>query len=103
MNIRVIPEDEPNDKYILKPFFEAMLKRLGKRDARVKIHPPNPTGWEGVKQWKQIQQILNDFSEAQLFILCVDRDGHEQRKQILNDLEGRANEKLRYLRRLFLA
>src|SRR5205814_2315292 len=103
MNVRIIPEDEANDKFILKPLFEAMLKESGKRDARVKIHPPDPSGWEGVKQWRQVQQILDDFSEARLFILCVDRDGHEQRKGILNDLERRANESLRYPRRFFVA
>jgi hypothetical protein len=103
MNVRIIPEDEANDKYILKPLFEGMFKALGKRDARVKIHPPDPSGWEGVRQWKQIQQILDDFSEARLFVLCVDRDGHEQRKQILNDLAERANKKLHYPRRFFVA
>ena len=87
MNVRIIPEDEVNDQFILKPLFEAMLKRLGKRDAG-EDHAPDPAGWEGVKQWKQIQQILDDFSEAQLFILCVDRDCHESRERILAELGG---------------
>jgi hypothetical protein len=56
-----------------------------------------------VKQWRLVEQILDDFSEAQLFILCVDRDGHEPRKRILNDLEERANRKLHYPRRCFVA
>jgi hypothetical protein len=46
MNVLIIPEDEANDRFILKPLFEVMLKRLGKRDARVKVHAPNPAGWE---------------------------------------------------------
>jgi hypothetical protein len=103
MNVRIIPEDETNDKHILKPLFEAMFKALGKRDARVKIHAPDPSGWEGVKQWRQIEQILDDFSEAQLFVLCVDRDGHEPRRKILNELEERANDKLHYPGRCFIA
>ena len=40
MNVRIIPEDEVNDGFILKPLFEAMLKYLGKPDARVSEGPP---------------------------------------------------------------
>jgi hypothetical protein len=101
MNIVVIPEDESNDRFILKPILEAMFQKLGKSYARVEIARPDPTGWEGVKQWKQLSEILDNFPLAHLFILCVDRDGHQQRRQILNSLERRANEKLRLPRRFF--
>jgi hypothetical protein len=103
MNVLIIPEEEANDRFILKPLFEAMLKRLGKKDARVKVHAPDPAGWEGVKQWRQIRQILEDSSLVELFILCVDRDSHETRKQILSELEERANQDLEYPRRCFVA
>jgi hypothetical protein len=103
MNVIIIPEDEANDRFILKPLFEAMLRKLGKSNARVELSRPDPTGWEGVKQWKQISGILDDFPLAHLFVLCVDRDGHEQRKQILNSLESRANDKLGLPRRFFAA
>jgi hypothetical protein len=103
MNVIVIPEDEANDRFILKPLIEAMFRKLGKPNARVEIARPDPTGWEGVKQWKQISGILDDFPQAHLFVLCVDRDCHEQRKHILNSLESRANEKLRLSRRFFAA
>ncbi len=103
MNVVVIPEDEANDRFILKPLFEAMLRKLGKPNARIEVMRPDPTGWEGVKQWKQISGILDDFPQAHLFVLCVDRDGHQQRKQILDSIEFRANEKLRLTRRFFAA
>jgi hypothetical protein len=44
-----------------------------------------------------------DFPHAHLFVLCVDRDGHEERRQILDSLQIRANEKLRFPRRFFAA
>ena len=34
MNVRIIPEDDENDHFILKPIFEAMFKHLGKPQAR---------------------------------------------------------------------
>ncbi len=103
MNVIVIPEDKPNDELILKPLIEAMLRDLGKASARVEVCKPDPTGWEGVKEWDHLVQILQDFPIAHLFILCVDRDGHEERRQILDDLEERAKKILQYPRRCFLA
>jgi hypothetical protein len=103
MNVIVIAEDEINDRFILKPLFEAMFRKLGKPNARVGISQPDPTGWEGIKQWKQIRGILDDFPQADLFVLCVDRDGHEERRQILDSLQSRANEKGRFPRRFFAA
>jgi hypothetical protein len=103
MNVIVIPEDETNDRFILKPLFDAMFRKLGKPNTRVEISHPDPTGWEGVKQWKQIRGILDDFPQAHLFVLCVDRDGHEERRQILDSLQIRANEKLRFPQRFFAA
>jgi hypothetical protein len=103
MNVRIIPEDEPKDKFILKPLIEAMLKKLGKGNACVKVHRPQPSGWPGVCQWGQVRQILDDFPDVGLFILCVDRDGHVQRRGILNRLEERSNRILEARRRLFVA
>jgi hypothetical protein len=103
MNVRIIPEDESKDKFILKPLFEAMLRKLGKGNARVKVHRPDPRGWPGVGQWKQVRQILNDFPDVQIFIFCVDRDGHEQRRGILDRLEERANEEFQTRRQLIVA
>ena len=34
MNVRLIPEDDQNDHFILKPLFEAMFQHLGKPHAR---------------------------------------------------------------------
>jgi hypothetical protein len=103
MNVRIIPEDDENDHFILKPLFEAMFKHLGKPRADVRIHHSKVTGWDAVKRWEHIQEILDRFSTVRLFVLCVDRDGHEQRREILDRLEERANRVLQPTGRLFLA
>jgi hypothetical protein len=103
MNVRIIPEDDENDHFILKPLFEAMFKHLGKPHAQVKVHHPRVTGWEAVKKWEHIEEILDRFPSVNLFVLCVDRDGHEQRRGILDRLEEKANHILQPTGRLFLA
>jgi SAM-dependent methyltransferase len=103
MNVRLIPEDDENDHFILKPLFEAMLKQVGKPHADVKVHQPDVTGWEAVKKWEYIEGILDRFRSVKLFVLCVDRDGHEQRRAILDRLEEKANRILRPSGRLLLA
>ena len=103
MNVRIIPEDDENDHFILKPLFGAMFKHLGKTRADVKIHHPKFTGWEAVKKWEHIEEILDRFSLVDLFVLCVDRDGHEQRQGILDRLEEKASRILGPTGRLFLA
>jgi hypothetical protein len=103
MNVRIIPEDDENDHFILKPLFEAMFKHLGKPQADVKIHHPKVGGWEAVKKWEHIEGIIERFSTVQVLVLCVDRDGHEQRRGILDALEGKAKRTLLPTGRLFLA
>jgi SAM-dependent methyltransferase len=103
MNIRLIPEDDENDHFILKPLFEAMFRYLGKPHADVKVHHPDVTGWEALKKWEHIGEVLDRFRSVRLFVCCVDRDGHEQRRGILDQLEEKANRILKPTGRLFLA
>jgi hypothetical protein len=103
MNVRIIPEDDENDHFILKPIFEAMFKHLGKPQSDVRIHRPKVRGWEAVKKWEHIEETISKFSTVHLFVLCVDRDGHEQRRGILDRLETKANQVLEPTRRLFIA
>jgi hypothetical protein len=45
MNVRIIPEDDENDQFLLKPLFEAMFKHLGKSRADLRsIVPSSPAG-----------------------------------------------------------
>jgi hypothetical protein len=102
MNVRLIPEDDQRDRFILKPIFEAMFQHLGKPHARVEIHRPRIRGWESVKKWETINEIIDKSQMVDLFVLCVDRDGHAERRMILDELEAKARKRLRPPR-LFLA
>jgi hypothetical protein len=102
MNVRLIPEDDQRDRFILKPILEAMLTHLGKPHARVEIARPRIRGWEAVKKWETINEIIDKSQMVDLFVLCVDRDGHAERRTILDALEAKALKHL-HSPRLFLA
>jgi hypothetical protein len=62
MNVLIIPEDVVKDGYVLKPIVSRMLHEAGAVHTNIRV----------------------------CFILCVDRDGEEGRRQSLDYLEGRA-------------
>jgi hypothetical protein len=95
MRVRIIPEDFPNDHLILKPIFAAMFAYLAKPNVRIDVHPPRVRGWEAVKKVEHIQEIIDTYPTVHLFLLCVDRDGHTQRRMILDDLEAKSRKLLR--------
>ena len=88
MKVRIIPEDYPYDYYILKPIFTAMFAYLAKPNVQIDVHRPQVSGWDAVKKIDHFQEIIDKFPMVHLFLLCVDRDGHEQRRAILDELRG---------------
>ena len=102
MNVLVIAEDDRNDRYILLPIIRAMFRALRRPKARVEVYPLRNGGWDAVKQWKLVQTIIGDNRQADLFLLCVDRDGDPNRRQVLDSLEEKARALVRSPR-LFLA
>lgn len=86
MKVLVIPEDFRKDQYILKPIIKAMMSNLGKTKAQVQVGQDPLLG--GVNEALKLENILAIIEQyrgkADLFILCVDRDGKEGRKQALN-------------------
>jgi hypothetical protein len=89
MKVRIIPEDYSNDHRILRPIFRAMFAYLGKPHAKIDVHSPEIKGLEAVKNLDHIREIIADFPEVQVFLLCVDRDGDSHRRKALDDLEVR--------------
>jgi hypothetical protein len=79
-----------------------MFDHLGKGYAKIDIHSPEVRGLESVKAADTIRQIISDFPEVDLFILCVDRDGDPHRREALDDLERKIG-KILDPPRLFLA
>ena len=104
MNVLVIPEDFRKDQYMLKPIIGAMMKQIGKPKARVRVcQDPLLGGISEALKWERIEEIITRYQGmVNLFLLCVDRDGKEGRKQSLDKLEQRASNILT-ANRLFLA
>lgn len=92
MNVLVIPEDFRKDQYMLKPIVLAMMKSLGKPKATVKVCQDPLLGGigEALKE-ERLQEILERYKGmVDLFLLCVDRDGNDNRRQRLTALEEKA-------------
>jgi hypothetical protein len=95
MNVLVIPEDFRKDQYMLKPIITAMLKELGKPNAKVRVcQDPLLGGVSEALKWDRIAEIVNRYVMVDLFLLCVDRDGNESRKEKLLNIERKASDLL---------
>ncbi len=89
MRILIIPEDSRRDKDILKPLFESLFTSIGKPRARIQVcENPVLGGVVEALKSERIEEIVNDNEGMiDIFILCVDRDGREGRRERLNELE----------------
>jgi hypothetical protein len=96
MNVLVIAEDTRKDRYMLEPIIDAMMRAVGKEQARVRMClRPILGGVSQALRWERIEEILTAYrGMVQVFLLCVDRDGEEGRHVALERIEERASESL---------
>ena len=88
MNVLVIPEDFRKDQYLLKPLIEQLMALHGKPRAKVRIcNPPLLQGVTEALKSERLQEIVERYPFVDLFLLCVDRDGVEGRRQRLDQIE----------------
>jgi len=88
VKLMIIPEDFRKDQYILKPIFKRLVADLGKPRTFIEIcQDPLMGGVEMAMKEEQLRAVFERHPMFDLFILCVDRDGKENRRQRLNDLE----------------
>ncbi len=92
-NVLVLPEDPVKDGYVLKPIIEAMMRAVGKPQARVVVCvDPRFHGTSQALRWQFIQQALSrNAGMFHLYLLCVDRDGEVKRQAVLDSLEIQAS------------
>lgn len=91
MKVLVIPEDFRKDQYMLKPIIGAIMAKLGKPRAKVMIcQDPLLGGVDEALKWENIKSIINQYAMVDIFVLCVDRDGKEGRKNALAKIEEKA-------------
>ena len=100
MDILVIPEDFRKDQYLLKPLFERLFQSIGRRRVDVVVcqDPPLRGVREALKSDRLADIVERYDGMKDIFILCVDRDGDEGRRQRLNQIECEFGED-----RIFLA
>ena len=90
MNVVVIPEDFRNDQYILKPLFTRLFQNIGVPSVTVWVCQDPLLGGigEALKSERLSQIVERRQGWADIFILCVDRDGEVGRRQRLDQLEN---------------
>src|SRR5579862_7793369 len=104
MNVLVICEDFRKDQHIIAPLMKRILKQSGKPNANLRVcRDPLLGGIGEALKWSRIKEILDRYrGSVSVFLLVVDRDGVQGRRQALDTLEERAEEDLGD-GRLFLA
>ncbi len=90
MRVLIIPEDFRKDQYILKPMFDRLFRSIGKPTARIQVCQEPLLGGviEALKSDRIVEIVERYVGMTDVFILCVDRDGKEGRRQRLNEIEA---------------
>ena len=99
MKVLIIPEDFRKDQYLLKPLFERLFRSIGKRNTRVQVcQEPLLGGVREALKSDNLAKIAERYDAMMdIFVLCVDRDGDEGRRQRLNDIEVEFGEDRKFL------
>ena len=88
MRVCVIPEDHLNDPHILKPLFERLFDQLGYANTSVRVCQLRIQGVTEALKSENIRKVRERYSMDDVFILCVDRDCNENRRDRLDQLES---------------
>lgn len=93
MNVMLIPEDFRHDQYIITPLFQRLFSDLGKPRAKViTCTDPLLGGISEATNPARLQEIFDQYNGmVNIYILCVDRDGSEDRRKKLDNLEEQFN------------
>ena len=89
MKVLIIPEDFRQDQYILKPLFDRLFRSIGKPHTRVQVcQDPLLGGVDQALRSERIQEVIDQhYGMTDVFILCVDRDGVQGRRNRLDQIE----------------
>lgn len=90
MRVMIIPEDFLKDQYILKPLFSRLVRQFGAPSAEIQIcYQPRFRGVDQALTLTNLERVVRRFGGmVDIFVLCVDRDGSEGRRQSLNRIEA---------------
>ena len=90
MNVLVVAEDFRKDQFILKPLLSRLFATIGRPQANVDVcRDPLLRGVNEALKSRRIAEIVRQHGGmTDVFVLCVDRDGDEGRRQRLDRIEG---------------
>ena len=89
LRVLIVPEDFRKDQYLLKPLFDRLFRSLGRPKARIEVcQDPRLGGFVEALKEKRLTEIVEQYGGmTDVFILCVDRDGDVNRRQVLDKLQ----------------
>jgi len=96
LNVLIIAEDYRNDQFILKPIVNAMLDRVGKPNANLRIcKDPLIEGDEDALDSETIEDVIFTNRMVDLYLFLIDRDAEPHRHKRLRRVENDASSFLR--------
>lgn len=89
LRVLIIPEDFRHDQYILTPLFRRLLEELGKPRAKIEVcKDPLLQGVSEALKDERLEEIFERYDGmVDLYLLCVDRDAIEGRRDRLDQIE----------------
>ena len=97
--VLIIPEDVRKDQYLLKPLFVRLFRSLGRPTAQVEVcQDPRLGGVREALKMERLAEIVEQYrGMTDVFILCVDRDGKEDRRRRLDSIENKFDHRRGFL------
>jgi hypothetical protein len=89
VRVLIIPEDPTKDHYVLKPIVAAMLARMDRPRANVRVlQDPHMHGIPDALNRELIRDVVDRYrGMVDLFLLIVDRDNEAGRAEALRGME----------------
>ena len=99
MNVLIVAEDFRKDQYILKPLLSRLFAMIGRPRANVDVcRDPLLRGVNEALKSERIAEIVRQHDGmTDIFVLCVDRDGDDGRRQRLDQIEDEFGENRDFL------
>ena len=98
MRVLIIPEDFRNDQYLLRPLFDRLFRSLDIPANVAVCQDPLLGGVHEALKSERLQEIVDRYEAMiDLFILCVDRDGNQSRRNRLDQIEAEFDGQRRFL------
>lgn len=94
-NVLVVAEDFRTDRYILQPLAYALMAAAGRPRANVRVMTdPLMGGVDQALNLTRLQEVVDRYRLVDIFLLLVDRDGRQGRREALQAREVQLRDRL---------